>query len=112
MILAMLAASALLQPQDDPPPPQDVVQAADELGECLSAGINNADSGATPQAAARSIIATCQPLLIQVTDAHARWVESSNMSAAEKQESLQTSRSNAEGLEAQITQAIAASRAD
>ncbi len=115
MLLAMFASILSFQPAEppaEPPMPQELAQLADELGECLSAGINNADSRAAPQAAARSILAVCQPLLTQATAMHARWVENSNMSAAEKQEALRSNQRSVDGLEAQLTQAIGASRAD
>ena len=112
MILAMFAATILLQPEDDPPPPPEVSHAADELGECLSAGINNADDRPTPQAAARSILANCQSQLRQATEAHARWVAASPWSEAEKQEALRVTQSTIAGLEAQLVQMIRASRAD
>ena len=112
MIFAMFAVAALLQAQAEPPIPQELAQVADELGECLSAGVNNADSRSAPQAAARSILATCQPLLAQATALHTRWVEASDMSSTEKREALRSNQRNIDGLEAQLVQMIRASRAD
>lgn len=111
MILAMLAATFLFQPAADTPPPA-VDQAGQAWADCIGQGVLDAPARGSERAAARAIMANCRPLQTRVVAAYGGWVNGSSLSDADKRAAIAATQRTIDGMEARITAAIRASRAN
>ena len=112
MILAMLAASALLQPQDDPLPSPELARAGNAWSECLGTAVDSAPANLSPQDAAQAVLATCNPLQTEMMAAHGRWVDGLTVPEAQKRDARDAMRRSLVAVERQLAEAVRASRAD
>ncbi len=111
MILAMFAAAILLQPAEETPPPE-VEQAGQAWADCIGAGVDAAPARGSERAAARAILTNCRTLQNRMVAAYGSWVNASSLSDADKRSAIAATQRTIDGMEAQITAAIRASRAD
>jgi len=108
-IAAFLLATAAAT--DEPPPP-GVAAALQAWGECLSDGIDGADSALDPDRAAEIVLDGCAALQANLVAEHRRWVDSSSMSDAEKRRARRGMDRSLGTLRTQVARGIRRMRAD
>ena len=112
MILAMLAAATLPQPQDDPLPSPELARAGQAWSECLGPAVDSAPADGSPEEAAQAVLASCAPLQTAMMEEHRRWVDGLTIPEARKRDARDAMRRSLVAMEAQLVRAIRASRAD
>ncbi len=106
LLLAAVAAA------DEPPPPPAVAAALQAWGQCLSDGIDRADSEQPPDRAAQAVLNACATLQANLVAEHRRWVDSSSMSDAEKRRARRGMDRSLGTLRAQVARGIRRMRED
>ncbi|HYG28942.1 MAG TPA: hypothetical protein VD887_01885 [Allosphingosinicella sp.] len=109
-IAALLLATATAA--DEPPPPPAVAAALQAWGQCLSDGIDGADSALSPDRAAQAVLDGCATLQANLVAEHRRWVDSSSMSDAEKRRARLGMDRSLGSLRAQVARGIRRMRED